>query len=664
MSATPTTVDLDTLCVNTIRGLAMDAVQKANSGHPGMPMGTAAMAYTLWTKYLKHNPHNPKWFDRDRFVLSAGHGSMLLYSLLFLTGYDLGLDDLKQFRQLHSRTPGHPENHLTPGVEMATGPLGQGISTAVGMAIAEKFLAATYNRPGHEIVDHHTYGICSDGDLMEGISSEASSLAGHLQLGKLIFLYDDNNISIDGSTDITFTENVEARYKAYGWHTKKIDGLNAQEVDAALKEARAETNRPSLIICKTIIGYGAPTRAGTAKAHGQALGPEEVKGAKLALGIPLEPDFYVSDEALSVYREAVPNGKTAEDAWNERFAEYAKAFPKEAETLKKAIAGDLGEEWLKALPTINENIATRKSGQKVMEALQDYLPTLIGGAADLVESTFTHQPNSPDFQPATPNGKNIDFGIREHAMIAAVNGITLHGGTRGYGSSFFVFTDYCRPSIRLAALMGCPSIFVFTHDSIGVGEDGPTHEPIEHLASLRAMPNLNTIRPCDGNETSAAWKVALESKGNPTMIVLSRQGLPPLSPDDVRHHPLEKGAYVLREAEGGSPAIILIGTGSEVQHCVGAAEALEAEGIPARVVSMPSWFLFGLQDEGYHHSVLPAGVPTLSVEAGATFGWDRYANAFVGIDRFGLSAPGPAVMKEFGFTPEHVTEQAKKLLGK
>lgn len=640
----------------------MDAVQKANSGHPGLPMGAAPMAYTLWTKFLKHNPKNPHWFDRDRFVLSAGHGSMLLYSLLHLTGYDLMLEDLKQFRQLHSRTPGHPENHLTPGVEMATGPLGQGIATSVGMAIAEKFLAATFNKPDHEIIDHYTYGICSDGDLMEGVSGEASSLAGHLQLGKLIFLYDDNNISIDGSTDITFTEDVEARYKAYGWHTVKVDGMNVAEVEAAIKKAQGVKDKPSLILCKTIIGYGSPNKAGTSKVHGAALGPDEVKATKEVLAIPLEPDFFIPEDALAVYRKALVEGGNAEVDWDTRLGAYAAQFPDDAKKLKAAISGDLGTEWLKALPVINETIASRKSGQKVLEAIQDFMPTLIGGAADLVESTFTHQPHFSDFQPATPEGKNINFGIREHAMIAAVNGITLHGGCRAYGSSFFVFTDYCRPSIRLAALMQCPSIFVFTHDSIGVGEDGPTHEPIEHLASLRAMPGLNTIRPADGNETAAAWKSALESTDHPTMIVLSRQNLVPVSPEDVRNHPAEKGGYILQEAKGGKPSLILVATGSEVQHCVAAAQTLEAEGTPTRVVSLPSWFLFEKQDTSYRLSVLPKGVPTLSVEAGTTFGWERYATASVGIDTFGLSAPGPQVMKEFGFTPENVVIQAKKLL--
>ena len=626
-------------------------------------MGCAAMAHVLWTRHMRFNPRNPHWFDRDRFILSAGHGSMLLYSMLFLTGYDLSVDDLKQFRQLHSKTPGHPENFMTPGVEMATGPLGQGFATAVGFAIAEKYLAANFNRPNHNLIDHYTYGICSDGDLMEGVASEAASLAGHLKLGKLIFLYDDNNISIDGSTDITFTEDVQKRFDAYGWHTTKVDGLDVEAVDVAVSEAKKDP-RPSLIICRTTIGFGSPNKAGTAKSHGAALGPDEVKVTKEALGIPLEPEFYVSDEVLKTYRRSIDRGAEEEANWNQKLKAYEQEFPNDAATLQSLIRGDLGTAWVSKLPSISENIATRKSGQKVLEAIQDDLPGLIGGAADLVESTFTHQSHSGDFQPDSPNGKNINFGVREHAMIAAANGITLHGGTRGFGSSFFIFTDYCRPSIRLSALMKCPTILVFTHDSIGLGEDGPTHQPIEHLASFRAMPNMNLFRPCDGNETSVAWKVALESKETPTLIVLSRQNLPPVTPDNVQDHPAAKGAYILREAANGSPKLILIGTGSEVQHCVKASEALESEGIAVRVVSMPSWFLFEQQEQSYRNSVLPSGVLTLSVEAGSTFGWSKYATASIGLDRFGVSAPGPVAMAEFGFTPENVVNRARKLLNR
>lgn len=660
MSAIPS-ADLQTLCINTIRGLAIDAVQKANSGHPGLPLGAAPMAYALWTRHLKHNPRNPKWFDRDRFVLSAGHGSMLLYSLLHLTGYDVSMDDLKQFRQLGSRTPGHPENHLTPGVEMATGPLGQGIATAVGMAIAERFLAAKYNRAGHEVVNHFTYGICSDGDLMEGVASEAASLAGHLKLGKLIFLYDDNNISIDGSTDITFTEDVQKRFQAYGWHTSKIDGMDVEAVDRAIRESK-EDPRPSLILCRTTIGFGSPNKAGTSKSHGSPLGPDEVKLTKEALGIPLEPDFFIDDHALRQFRSATDRGAEFEANWNSCLAAYSIEFPAEAEELKCAIAGGLNPGWTDALPSISETIATRKSGERVLEAIQSYCPTLLGGAADLVESTFTHQSQSPDQQAESPAGKNINFGVREHAMVAAANGITLHGATRGFGSSFFIFTDYCRPSIRLAALMECPTILVFTHDSIGLGEDGPTHQPIEHLASFRAMPNLNLIRPCDGNETSAAWKVALESKATPTLIVLTRQNLPPLTSDDVRNHPLEKGGYVLREAMG-DPKIVLVATGSEVHVCVKAAESLESEGVAVRVVSLPSTFLFDRQSKDYRESVIPKGVPSLSVEAGATFGWSKYVDGSIGIDQFGVSAPSSVAMAHFGFTSDNVAVRAKALLG-
>ena len=626
-------------------------------------MGCAPMAYVLWTKYLKHNPQNPKWFDRDRFILSAGHGSMLLYSLLYLTGYDLTIEDLKSFRQLHSKTPGHPENFMTPGVEMATGPLGQGFATAVGFAIAESYLAAKYNQPGHQVVDHYTYGICSDGDLMEGVSAEAASLAGHLKLGKLIFLYDDNNISIDGSTDITFSEDVAKRFDAYGWHTLRIDGMDTAAVDAAIQQAQKDP-RPSLILCRTTIGFGSPNKAGSSKSHGAALGPDEVKLTKENLKIPAEPEFYVSPEALGFYRSAKDKGSQAESEWNQKLERYAADHPELAESFRNLIEGKPGDGWVEALPTISESIATRKSGQKVLHAIQDYFPGLMGGAADLVESTFTHQSHSGDFQAETPGEKNINFGVREHAMIAAANGITLHGGTRGFGSSFFIFTDYCRPSIRLAALMGCPTILVFTHDSIGLGEDGPTHQPIEHLASFRAMPNMNLFRPCDGNETSVAWKVALESQKTPTLIVLSRQNLPPISPDDVRNHPAEKGAYVLREASGGSPDIILVGTGSEVQCCVEAAEKLESESIGVRVVSMPSWFLFEKQDLAYRDSILPKGRPTLSVEAGSTFGWSKYATESLGIDRFGVSAPSNVAMAEFGFTGDNVAAHAKLMLNR
>lgn len=638
----------------------MDGVQKANSGHPGLPLGAAAMGYAIWTRHLRFNPKDPHWINRDRFILSAGHGSMLLYSLLHLTGYDLPLEQLMQFRQWGSQTPGHPENHLTPGVEMATGPLGQGIATAVGFAIAEKFLAATYNTDEHTVIDHHTYGICSDGDLMEGISGEAASLAGHLKLGKLIFLYDDNGITIDGSTQIAFTEDVAKRYEAYGWHTQHVDGLDIEAVDKAISAAKDVHDKPSLILCKTIIGFGSPNKAGSEKAHGSPLGPDEVKATKQALGIPLEPAFYIPDEALKVFRDAGERGASIQTEWEKVFQLFRSANPAEAE----ALVGNLGTAWLDALPKFKpeDKLATRKTSQKVLNALAPHLPNLIGGSADLFESNYTKLEEDGLFQPETPKGRNVCFGIREHAMVAAVNGINLHGGLRGYGSTFLIFSDYCRPSIRLAALMQCPSILIFTHDSIGVGEDGPTHQPIEQLTSLRAIPNLNVMRPADGNETSACFKVALESTRTPSLFALSRQNLPTLTPDTVTSHPAEKGGYILQEATGNTPKVILIGTGSELQHCVGARAVLEAEGIPTRVVSMPSMFLFEQQEIPYRSSVLPRNVPTVAVEAGASLSWWRYAQATVCIDHFGASAPGDTVMKEFGFTTENVVTTAKTLL--
>lgn len=654
------TASLDTLCINTIRGLSMDGVQKANSGHPGLPLGAAAMAYALWTRHLRFNPKDPRWMNRDRFILSAGHGSMLLYSLLHLTGYDLPLEQLMQFRQWGSKTPGHPENGLTPGVEMATGPLGQGISTAVGFAIAEKYLAATYNKNGETVIDHFTYGICSDGDLMEGVSGEAASLAGHLQLGKLIFLYDDNGITIDGSTKIAFTEDVAARYEAYGWHTQHVDGLDPDAVDKAIIAAKEVTDKPSLILCKTVIGFGSPNKAGSEKAHGSPLGPQEVILTKEHLGIPTEPLFYIPEDALKTFHAAGERGAEAQAEWNKAFAAYAAKYPQAAEALK----GNLGSEWLEALPKFKpeDKLATRKAGQIVLNAIAAKLPNLIGGSADLFESNYTKMDGDGVFQPENPIGRNLCFGIREHAMAAAVNGINLHGGLRAYGSTFLIFSDYCRPSIRLAALMHCPSIFIFTHDSIGVGEDGPTHQPIEQLSSLRAIPNLNVMRPADGNETSACYKIALEQTHTPSLLALSRQNLPTLTPDTVTDHPAEKGAYILQEASSGTPKLVLLATGSEVQHCVGAREVLEAQGIPTRVVSMPSMFLFEKQEPSYRASILPKNVPTVAAEAGASQGWWRYAQATVCIDHFGASAPGDTVMKEFGFTVDNVVIVAKTLL--
>jgi transketolase len=652
---------LATLCINTIRGLSIDGVQKANSGHPGLPLGAAPMAFALWNDHLKHNPKNPKWFDRDRFILSAGHGSMLIYSLLHLSGYDLTLDDLKQFRQSHSRTPGHPENTMTAGVEMATGPLGQGFAHGVGFAIAESHLAARYNTDEHKIIDHYTYAIVSDGDLMEGISSEAGSLAGHLGLGKLIYLYDDNGISIDGSTELAFTEDVELRFKAFGWHVQKVDGMDPVAVSHAISEAKKVNDQPSLIMCKTIIGYGSPNKAGSQKVHGAPLGPDELKLTKEELGIPLEPDFYVPSE-VATQMNASQSGEDAESAWKALWAEYSAKNPELAKELSLMIEGKLPDGWTSALPTFDTSLATRKNGEAVLNAVAKVIPSILGGSADLAESNFTHLHHVDSFQKATRTGRNVNYGVREHAMAAAVNGMTLHGGIKAIAASFLQFTDYCRPSIRLAALMECPSIFVFTHDSIGLGEDGPTHQPIEHFAALRAIPNLNTIRPCDGNETAAAYKVAIESTHTPTLLALSRQNLPPVSSSDVANHPLEKGAYVLKEASAEEPEAIIIATGSEVQHALGAADILEKEGFSIRVVSMPSWFLFEQQDSEYQDSVLLPGVPTVAVEAGTSFGWAKYSDVQVCIDRFGVSGPANELFKEFGFTAENVAEVTKKLL--
>ncbi len=638
----------------------MDAVQKAGSGHPGMPMGAAAMAYVLWTRHLKHNPADPQWPDRDRFVLSAGHGSMLLYSLLFLTGYEVTLDDLKQFRQWGSITPGHPENTHTAGVEMATGPLGQGISTAVGMAIAEQYLAARYNTNEATIVDHHTYVMASDGDLMEGISNEAASLAGHLGLGKLIVLYDDNHVTIDGSTSLSFTEDVCARYEALGWRTWHCDGMDVDAVDGCLVEAKADLDRPSLIACRTTIGYGSPNKAGKSSSHGAPLGADEVKLAKEALGIPEGP-FWVDDEALAHFRRALQSGAEHQAVWEEVLNAYTSVQPSKASEFKQWMSGDLGKEWLDALPSFNDPAATRESSAVIINAVAAALPNFLSGCADLAESVRTHIKDGGDFEKGAYTGRNLNFGIREHAMAASINGITLHGGVRAFGGSFLIFSDYCRPSIRLAALMKCPSIFVFSHDSIGLGEDGPTHQPIEHLASLRAMPNLNVFRPADGNETSVAWKVALESRQNPTLLVLCRQKLPSLTPGMVTKHPAERGAYVLREASGGVPRVILVATGSEVSLAVASMERLESEGVPTRVVSMPSWFLFERQSAEYRKSVL-GGAPVVSIEAGSTMGWSRYAQAHVGLDHFGASAPADVLFREFGFTVENVIETVKTVL--
>ena len=632
--------------VNAIRALSIDGVQKAKSGHPGMPLGAAPMAYALWTRHLKHNPANPKWMNRDRFVLSAGHGSMLLYSLLYLTGYDLSLDDLKQFRQWGSRTPGHPENHLTPGVEMATGPLGQGISTAVGMAVAEEFLRASTGGA----IDHFTYVICSDGDLMEGISQEAASLAGHLKLGKLIALYDDNKITIDGRTDMAWSENVAARFEAYGWHTMHVDGLDVEAIDAAILASKSVSDRPSLLLCRTVIGYGSP-KADSSKSHGAPLGEEETLATKRELGMPETP-FDIPQEIVDEFRAAVPRGAAWQAEWEAQFG---------ADSKLHALC-QTPPDW-SALPTFSDKISTRNASLAVIQKLAEIAPNILGGCADLAESVMTLIKSSTPFSASNRTGRNLYYGIREHAMAACVNGIQLHGGLRAFGGTFLIFSDYCRPSLRLAALMETPSIFVFSHDSIGLGEDGPTHQPIEQTMTLRMIPNLNVMRPADGNETAACWQIAMQSEKTPSVLVLSRQDLPIVSePVSGASHPAMRGAYTLKEASG-EPKVILIGTGSEVALCLSAAQQLEAAGTPTRVVSMPSWLIFDRQDPDYRQSVLTTGAIKVSVEAGVTTGWQKYADACVGIDHFGASAPGPLLMEKFGFTVDNVVATVSKAIG-
>ncbi|MGC8786229.1 MAG: transketolase [Anaerolineae bacterium] len=665
-------LDLDQLCVNTIRTLAMDAVEKAKSGHPGMPMGAAAMAYVLWTRFLKHNPANPTWPDRDRFVLSAGHGCMLLYSLLHLTGYDLPLEELKQFRQWGSRTPGHSEHGKTPGVETTTGPLGQGFATGVGMAIAERMLAARFNRPGHTIVDHYTYAIVSDGDLMEGVASEAASLAGHLRLGKLIYLYDDNKITIEGSTDLAFTENVAARFEAYGWHVQRVDGHDLHAVEAALRAAQAEERRPSLIIARTHIAYGSPNKQDSAEAHGAPLGEEEVRLTKQALGWPTLEPFYIPEAALAHFRRALEAGSAAQAAWQARFAAYEQAYPELAAEWRRVMSGELPEGWEQYLPAFDPSagpMATREASGKVLNALAPHIPELVGGSADLAPSNLTYLAGMGDFQAANRGGRNLHFGVREHAMGAILSGIALHGGLRPYGGTFLVFSDYMRPAIRLAAMMELPVIYVFTHDSIGLGEDGPTHQPVEHLASLRAIPYLTVIRPADATETVEAWKVALEHRSGPVALALSRQKLPIIDRSIyARADGLARGAYILADASSGHVGLILIATGSEVHLALEARAALEQQGIGTRVVSMPSWELFEAQPQEYRDSVLPPHVTArLAIEAGVSQGWCRYVGAqgdVVSIERFGASAPYKVLFKEFGFTVENVVERALAVVRK
>jgi transketolase len=684
--AIPHPTELDQLSINTIRLMSVDAIQKANSGHPGLPLGAAPMAYVLWTRFLKHNPANPQWFNRDRFVLSAGHGSMLLYSLLYLMGYNLPLEQIKQFRQWGSITPGHPERRFTPGVETTTGPLGQGFGNGVGMAIAERHLATRYNRPGYEIINHFTYGLVSDGDLMEGVAAEVASLAGHLKLGKLIYLYDDNHITLAGSTQLTFTEDRAQRFAAYGWQTQSIeDGNDLDAIDRAIRIARQEQERPSIILVQTHIGYGSPNKQDTFAVHGSPLGEDEVKLTKQNLGWPIEPPFYVPREAEQHFRRSVDVGRQAETEWNMNFAAYEKQYPKLACELRQLIDGELPRNWdlnIPQFPADAKGMATRVASEKVMEAISPKLPGLIGGSADLNPSTLTELKDAGNFENTAMavgdlqgaagggwsyTGRNLQFGVREHGMGAILNGLATHGGTIPFGATFLTFSDYMRPSIRLAALMEVQVIYVFTHDSIGLGEDGPTHQPVEHIASLRAIPRLMVIRPADANETTVAWRVAIETRDRPVALVLTRQSVPTLdrkhfsSAEGLRH-----GAYVLADAPQGKPQLILIASGSEVSLIVAARETLQELKIPVRLVSMPSWELFEAQSHEYRKFVLPPSIRVrLAVEAGVTQGWHRYVGDrgdVIGMDRFGASAPGPVLMRKYGFTVENICQRALALL--
>jgi transketolase len=662
---------LDQLCIDTIRTLSMDAVQKANSGHPGTPMALAPLAYVLWTRHLKHDPNDPGWPDRDRFILSAGHASMLLYSLLYLSGYGLTLEDLKNFRQWESPTPGHPEYGLTRGVETTTGPLGQGFANGVGMAMAERHLAALFNRPSHEIVDHFTYAICSDGDLMEGVASEAASMAGHLKLGKLIYFWDDNSITIEGDTGLAFTEDVLKRFEAYGWHTERVDdGNDLEALDAAIRAAQADP-RPSMIGVRTIIGFGSPGKAGSEEAHGSPLGEEEVKKTKQNLGWPTTDPFFVPEEAIAHMREQVAAGKGKREEWEGRWKAYAEAFPDEAAKLTAALERRLPEGWDSALPTFSASdkpIATRAASGKAVNAIAQKVPWLVGGSADLAPSNNTHLSGEADFEANSYGGRNLHFGVREHGMGSVMNGMTLHGGLRVYGGTFLIFSDYMRPPIRLAALMGQPTIYVFTHDSVGLGEDGPTHQPVEQLAALRAIPGLVDLRPADPAETVEAWRFVMEYEGGPAFLSLTRQAVPHI--DRTKYAPadgLRRGAYVLAEAEGGEPQVILIASGSEVGVVMDARTRLQGDGIPTRVVSMPSWTLFSRQPSEYRDEVLPPAVTArVSVEAASPMGWHRWVGSegqVVGIGHFGASAPATEIFHELGFTAENVVNKARVALG-
>ena len=657
-------LELHRQAANTIRGLTMDAVQKAGEGHPGMPMGTADIAVVLWTQFLRHNPQDPSWPDRDRFVLSAGHGSMLIYSLLHLSGYDLPLEELKQFRQWGSKTPGHPEHGHTVGVETTTGPLGQGITNAVGMAVAERWLAERFNKPEHEIVNHHTYTIAGDGDLMEGISQEAASLAGHLGLGKLVVLYDDNRITIDGTTDIAFTEDTMARFAAYGWHTQKVDGHDPLAVKTAIEAAKAEGERPSIIACRTHIGFGSPNKQDTSGVHGSALGDDEIVLTKQALDWPTEPLFYVPDEA----RDFLQMDGRFQSEWETVWESYLATYPEDAALFKTFLNGDLPTNWDDILPKFEagKSMATRASSGQVLNAIAPHVPYLLGGSADLTGSNKTDLKGEAALTKDDFSGRYIYFGVREHAMGGILNGMGLHGGVRPYGGTFLVFSDYMRGSVRLAALMGEPVIYVFTHDSIGLGTDGPTHQPVEHVMSLRAMPNMTVIRPADAAETAVAWQAALENKTGPTSLILTRQGVPTLDRSKYAAAAgAAKGAYVLSDAE--NPQVLLLATGSEVQIALEAQEKLAQQSVAARVVSMPSWELFAAQDAAYQESVLPAAITArVSIEAGVTLGWERYlglGGKAIGLDRYGSSAPHTAIYQNLGITAEAMVEAALSLLG-
>jgi transketolase len=684
---TPAARELDALCINTIRFLCIDAVQKAESGHPGLPMGAAPMAYVLWTRFLKHNPSDPQWFDRDRFILSAGHGSMLIYSLLYLTGYDLPLEEIKRFRQWGSKTPGHPERGLTPGVEVTTGPLGQGFGNGVGMAIAEAYLAARYNRPGFPAIDHYTYAIVSDGDLMEGVASEAASLAGHLRLGKLIYLYDDNHVSLSAGTSLSFSEDSAKRFQAYRWQTLRVeDGNDISAIEKAIGDARADRERPSLICVRTHLGFGSPHKQDTFAAHGSPLGEDEVAATRKSLGWPSEPPFYVPQAALDHCRRALSIGSELQEKWKQQLTAYRAMYPESAAELERLMAGTLPQGWESALPRFSpdaKGMATRVASGKIMAALASRLPELLGGSADLNPSTHTVMPAAGDFESPylapedtqgsigggfTYAGRNIHFGVREHAMGAVANGLAAHGGTLPFVSTFLIFSDYMRPPIRLASFMDLHVIYVFTHDSIALGEDGPTHQPVEQLLGLRSVPGLILLRPADANETALAWRIAIERRGSPVALSLSRQSLPILDPEryPAMQSGVSRGGYILADAANGvPPEIALIATGSEVHLALAARDQLARGGVRARMVSLPSWNLFEEQPARYRDSVLPSGIPMLAIEAGTPLGWKPYAGAgieVVGVNGFGASAPGDTILKEYGFTVENVCLRAETLL--